>query len=159
MMTTWKVGTMGDSNWDSKLKGFLKKAGDDFKRAGADIKVEAEKLMRDVQDPEKQKKMREGLKDVGVWAKKTAEEVAGIVETGVKKAEDAFRTAANQPAQRRDSAADAPAPAPASTPPSPPPDMSDAAPASAPKKTAGKRAPAKKKKPKKTIGRTESGED
>ena len=82
---------MNDSQWDAKLKSFLKKTGDDFKRFGADVKEEAQKLLTEVQDPKRQEKLREGLKDVGVWARKTAEEVATLVETGVKKAEGARR--------------------------------------------------------------------
>jgi hypothetical protein len=38
--------TMNDSQWDAKLKSFLKKTGDDFKRFGNDVKVEAEKTFK-----------------------------------------------------------------------------------------------------------------
>ncbi len=150
---------MNDSQWDAKLKSFLKKTGDDFKRFGADVKEEAQKLLTEVQDPKRQEKLREGLKDVGVWAKKTAEEVATLVETGVKKAEGAIGKASDkvndfvvkpveEPARKA-------APPPAATPPSPPPSMEEQA---APKKTVGKGAPKKKVAPKKagakkTIGK------
>ena len=33
------------NEWDAKVKGFLKKTGEDFRRAGNDIKVEAQKLI------------------------------------------------------------------------------------------------------------------
>jgi hypothetical protein len=84
---------MSETQWDFKLKAFLKKTGDDFKRAGAEMKVEAERLMAEAKDPERAKKIKEGLNEVGTWAKKTAEELAGLVETGVKKAEVVFKEA------------------------------------------------------------------
>jgi hypothetical protein len=157
---------MNDSQWDAKLKSFLKKTGDDFKRFGADVKEEAQKLLTEVQDPKRQQKLRDGLKDVGVWAKKTAEEVATLVETGVKKAEGAIEKATDKAndflvkpvgGETAPPAAGKKAAAPAATPPSPPPQM-DEAPAAAPKKTVGKGAPkkkpaAKKSPAKKTIGK------
>ncbi|MFT3839926.1 MAG: transcriptional regulator [Myxococcaceae bacterium] len=83
-----------DSQWDDRLKSFLKKTQQDLKRAGNDMRIEAEKLLKEVQDPERQAKVKAGLKDFGSWARKTAEEVAGLVETGVKKAETTFRDVA-----------------------------------------------------------------
>jgi hypothetical protein len=153
---------MSDSAWDLKMKAFLKKTGDDLKRLGRDVKEEAQKLMGEVKDPERQARLRDGLKDVGHWARKAAEDVATVMETGVKKAEDAFRQASGKMtdfvAKEVDGQPDASSapPAPEPTPPSPPPEM-DEAPAPAPKKTVGPR----KKKPaakrataaKKTIGK------
>ena len=156
---------MNDSQWDAKLKTFLKKTGDDFKRFGTDVKEEAQKLLTEVQDPARQQKLRDGLKDVGVWAKKTAEEVATLVETGVKKAEGAIGKASDKANDFlvKPVGGEAPAPVakkaapPAATPPSPPPQM-DEAPAPPSKKTVGKgaakkKSPAKKSTAKKTIGK------
>lgn len=155
---------MSDSAWDLKMKAFLKKTGDDFRRFGRDVKEEAQKLMTEVKDPERQAKLRDGLKDVGHWARKAAEDVATVMETGVKKAEDAFREGSKKVSdfvsQESDGAPPAPsagtAPSPAPTPPSPPPDMSDA-PKPRAKKTVGpkKKKPAAKKSSaaKKTIGK------
>jgi hypothetical protein len=84
---------MSESQWDDKVRAFLKKTGEDLKRAGTDIKSEAERLMAEAKEPGREEKVREGLKTFSKWARKTAEEVAGIVETGVKKAETAVRTA------------------------------------------------------------------
>ncbi|MFT3714344.1 MAG: hypothetical protein QM817_42325 [Archangium sp.] len=169
---------MSDSQWDLKMKAFLKKAGEDFKRFGNDVKVEATKLMSEVQDPARQEKLREGLKDVGVWARKAAEDVAKVVETGVKKAEETFVKAGDKvndfvvkPMEKAGGADDVPPPA--ATPPSPPPEMDEAeseddeteeveaaAPAKKPaKKTVGKGgkksggSSAKKAPGKKTIGK------
>ncbi|MHB8879663.1 MAG: transcriptional regulator [Myxococcaceae bacterium] len=136
---------MPESQWDEQLKRFLKKTGEDLKRAGADIKVEAQRLMKEVQDPARQKKVKEGLKDLGNMAKKAAEEVATVVEAGVKKAEEAFKPKASA----------APSEGAAATPPSPPPEGMPAA-----KKSIGGKRPraAKPKAPKggKTIGRKRS---
>lgn len=119
---------MSDSQWDLKMKAFLKKAGDDFKRFGNDVKEEAQKLMSEVQDPARQAKLREGLKDVGVWARKAADEVAVMVETGVKKAEETLVKAGDKvndfvvkPMEKAGGADGVPPPA--KTPPSPPPEM------------------------------------
>lgn len=87
---------MNDTQWDAKLKSFLKKTGEDVKRAGADIKVEAEKLLKEVQDPERQAKVKAGMKDFSGWARKTAEEMAELMETGVKKAEVALSKATDK---------------------------------------------------------------
>jgi len=155
---------MNDSQWDAKLKTFLKKTGDDFKRFGKDVQSEAQKLMTEVQDPARQQKLREGLKDVGVWAKKTAEEVATLVETGVKKAEGALTKASDKVNDFVVKPTEGQTAAPPPTPPSPPPQMDEAEPEEddvkpkAAKKTVGKGAAkkkpaAKKTAPKKTIGK------
>jgi hypothetical protein len=115
---------MSESQWDDKVKAFLKKTGEDLKRAGSDIRGEAEKLMKDVNTPEGKEKVKEGLKSFTAWARKTAEEVAGVVETGMKKAETAVRTAVDTtpPAAPSDpSASSAPASEP-STSEAPPPE-------------------------------------
>ncbi len=159
---------MADSAWDKKLKSFLKKTGEDFKRFGNDVREEAGKLMEDVKDPEKQKQLREGLKDFGVLARKTAEEVAQFAEVGVKKAEQVMNKASNkvaefvvQPATARPPPGEE-GPNPTATPvnPSPPAEMADPPPAATPPdppaKTIGRR-DAKRPDPKrpatKTIGR------
>jgi hypothetical protein len=154
---------MSGSAWDLKVKAFLKKAGDDFRRFGRDVKEEAQKLLNEVKDPERQAKLREGLKEVGHWARKAAEDVATVMENGVKKAEDAIRQGTKKVSAfvAKDAGVAAPpaeaAPPPAPTPPSPPPDMSDAPKPSAKKKTVGpkQKKPAAKKPSaaKKTIGK------
>lgn len=131
------------SEWDAKFRGFLKKAGEDFKRAAGDVKKEAEKLMKEVQDPERQAKVRAGVQEASVWARKTAEQLATLMEDGVKQAEGALaqvaskiKTTAEKPVD------DAPAPAPTPVNAAPP-SMDEAPPP----------APAPKKPAKKTVGR------
>lgn len=84
------------TDWDSKVRQFLDKAKADFKRAGRDIRDEGERLLGEVKDPATQAKLKDGIREFGTWAKKTAEDVAGLVETGVKKAETQFRGAADR---------------------------------------------------------------
>ncbi|MBX7113889.1 MAG: hypothetical protein K1X64_06090 [Myxococcaceae bacterium] len=81
--------------WEEKLKDFVNKAGDELKRAGVEIRAEAEKLLTEVKDPERQRKVKAGLKDFGQWAKQTAEEFGTMVEEGVKKAEASIRHKGN----------------------------------------------------------------
>jgi hypothetical protein len=85
---------MSDPAWEQKLKAFLKKTGQDIQRVGDDVRNEAQKLMSEVQDAERRLKMKEGLKDVSVWAKRAADDVADLVNTGVQKAKDGLNRAA-----------------------------------------------------------------
>jgi hypothetical protein len=155
---------MSDSAWDEKVRAFLKKTGDDFRRFGQEVKEDAQKLLNEVKDPARQQKLRDGLKDVGHWARKVAEDVATVMETGVKKAEDALRSASAtvQDLVRKEpggAAKESPAPhapAPAPTPPSPPPDMDGPPEPKVAKKSVGPRAKkpaAKKSTARKTIGK------
>ncbi len=125
---------MNDSQWDEQLKGFLKKTGDELKRAGEEIKKEGERLLGEVRDPEKRKKVKDGLKDFGGWARRTAEEVAVLVEQGVKKAEGAVSRVSEKVAGISLSEEESARAAAAPTPPSPPPQM----PSPKPKRPASK---------------------
>src|SRR2546421_4325773 len=68
---------MNDESWEEQFKQFLRKTGDDFRRAGEDIKAEAQKLFDAAMDPDKQQRVRDRLKELSSWARKTAEDVAG----------------------------------------------------------------------------------
>src|SRR2546430_15185670 len=68
---------MSDESWEEQFKQFLRKTGDDFRRAGEDIKTEAQKLLDAAMDPDKQQRVRGRLKELGSWARKRAEDVAG----------------------------------------------------------------------------------
>ena len=152
---------MNDSQWDAKLKSFLKKTGEDVKRAGAEIKVEAEKLLKEVKDPERQAKVKAGMKDFGGWARKTAEEMATLMETGVKKAEVAINKATDKVvdfAERKTAPppGEAPIPDPAPTPAAAPPVAAPQTPKPAKKSIGGPRKKSGAKKPpaaKKSIGK------
>jgi hypothetical protein len=84
---------MADERWEEQFKQFLRKTGDDFRRAGEDVKTEAQRLFDAAVDPEKQQKVRDRLKELTGWARKTADGVAGMVETAASKAEQAFHRA------------------------------------------------------------------
>ena len=84
---------MSDESWDEQFKHFLRKTGDDFRRAGEDIKTEAQKLFDAAMDPDKQQRVRDRLKELSSWARKRAEDVAGTVETAASKAAKVFHRA------------------------------------------------------------------
>ncbi len=129
--------------WDKKVFEFLKKTGEE-------IKTETQRLIEEVKDPEKQAKIKTGLKDLSVWAKKTAEEAAELVEGAYRKAEETVRSNVPGPkpearSQRSAPAADSAPRAPASKP---------APPAkSAPRADAKAGAKADKKPAAKTVGK------
>ena len=166
---------MSDSpEWEAKFKSFLKKAQDDFKRAATDVKAEAERLMKEVQDPKTQEKMKSGVQEAGVWAKKTAEQLASLVEVGVKQAEGTLNEMKKQFTQpidspgaqaQKDADTAEPAPAPAPTPKNAAPPVMEPPPAPAPKppakKTVGRASSPKKSAPakppaKKSMGKKKS---
>jgi hypothetical protein len=166
------MGDMANGNWDEefgKVKGFLQKTRADFKRFGHEVKQEAERLVQEVQKPETQEKLRQGLGQAQSWAKQTAEELAGLVNEGVKKAEVAFKEKGGQVSERvsdfatrpvdgpqKPPAAAAP-PAPAVTAPSPAPAPSAPAPtpraAKKPLGTRAKKGTATKPATPKSIGK------
>jgi len=84
---------MSDESWEEQFKQFLRKTGDDFRRAGEDIKSEAQKLLDAAMDPDKQQRVRGRLKELSSWARKRAEDVAGTVETAASKAARVFHRA------------------------------------------------------------------
>src|SRR2546429_9134794 len=77
---------MSDESWEEQFKQFLRKTGDDFRRAGEDIKAEAQKLFDAAMDPDKQQRVRDRLKELSSWARKTAEDMAGDVGAAGRKA-------------------------------------------------------------------------
>jgi len=87
---------MADERWEEQFKQFLRKTGDDFRRAGEDVKAEAQRLFDAAVDPQKQQRVRDRLKELTGWARKTAEDVAGMVETAASKAEQAFHRATDK---------------------------------------------------------------
>jgi hypothetical protein len=86
---------MSNESWEEQFKQFLRKTGDDFRRAGEDIKAEAQKLFDAAMDPDEQQKVRDRLKELSSWARKRAEDVAGSMETAASKAARVFHCATN----------------------------------------------------------------
>ncbi|MBX7102055.1 MAG: transcriptional regulator [Myxococcaceae bacterium] len=87
---------MSDSPFDQKVKDFLKRTQAELQRATRDIKEEGQRILREVNDPATQAKVRAGLKDLSTWARKTAEEVADLADVGVRKAEGALKVASDK---------------------------------------------------------------
>jgi ElaB/YqjD/DUF883 family membrane-anchored ribosome-binding protein len=80
---------MSDAQWDRQVLDFLK-------RTGEEIKTETQKILDDIRAPENQQRVRDSLNDFGSWAKQTAEEAAGMLESALKKAEDALSRATDR---------------------------------------------------------------
>ena len=87
---------MADKQWEAQLTRFLRRAGDDLRKTGEDLRIEAHKLFEQVKDPDNQQKVKENLQDFGVWAKKTAGEAAVKLEGVVQKMEETFRATADR---------------------------------------------------------------
>jgi hypothetical protein len=90
---------MTDPNWEEQFRQFLRKTGDDFRRASEEIKAEAQKLLDAAMDPEKQQRVRDRLNELSVWARKTAHGVAGAVEEAAVKAEAVFFRTPEKPGE------------------------------------------------------------
>lgn len=111
---------MADNEWKTQMMSFLKKAGEDMKRVGQDVKTETARLMEELKNPEKQEAARAKLNELGNWAKKTAENAASMAEVAMKKVEDSLSTATDfvsdkvgQGGLRHDTPVDTPAQQPA----------------------------------------------
>src|SRR2546422_10835659 len=91
---------MSDESWEEQFKQFLRKTGDDFRRAGEDIKTEAQKLLDAAMDPDKQQRVRGRLKELGSWARKRAEDVAGAEGNAGSKAARGVHSAPHTPSER-----------------------------------------------------------
>ena len=99
---------MPGTEWEERLKALLKKTGEDVKKVGADVKAQAQQLLTQAKDPETQKKVRVKLTEVGDWARKTGEEFATMVDSGLRKAEDAFKGATDKVAPKAEATPKAP---------------------------------------------------
>lgn len=84
---------MSDQSWEEQFKHFLRRTGEDFRRASEDIKAEAQKLLDAAMDPAKQQRVRDRLNELTLWARKAAQGVAGAVEEAASKAQTAFHGA------------------------------------------------------------------
>ena len=84
---------MTDESWEEQFKQFLRKTGDDFRRASDEVKAEAQMLFDAAMDPAKHQRVRDRLNELTLWAKKTAEGVAGSVQDTASKAGTVFQRA------------------------------------------------------------------
>src|SRR6185295_20198669 len=84
---------MSEESWDEQFKQFLRKTGDDFRRAGEEVRAEAQRLLDAAMDPQKQQRVRDRLNELTVWARRSGEAMAGAMTDAASKAENAFLTA------------------------------------------------------------------
>jgi DNA repair ATPase RecN len=84
---------MSEESWDEQFKQFLRKTGDDFRRAGEEVRAEAQRLLEAAMDPQKQQRVRDRLNELSQWARRSGEAVAGAMTDAASKAENAFLTA------------------------------------------------------------------
>jgi len=106
---------MTDESWEEQFKQFLRKTGDDFRRASDEIKAEAQRLYDAAMDPAKHQRVRDRLNELTVWAKKTAEGVAGTVQDTASKAGTVFQRATETVPEETAARSAAPARKPAAT--------------------------------------------
>jgi hypothetical protein len=92
-------GNMSDESWDERFRQFLRKTGEDFRRAGDDVRAEAQRLVDAAMDPEKQQKVRDRLNELSDWARKTAQDMAGAMGEAASRAETAFQSASDKVAE------------------------------------------------------------
>lgn len=90
---------MSDESWDERFRQFLRKTGEDFRRAGDDVRAEAQRLVDAAMDPEKQQRVRDRLNELSDWARKTAQDMAGAMGEAASKAETAFQSASDKVAE------------------------------------------------------------
>src|SRR3982751_6126318 len=84
---------MSEESWDEQFKQFLRKTGDDFRRAGEEVRAEGQRLLDAAMDPQKQQMVRDRLNVLTVWARKSAEGVAGAMADAASQAQTAFHSA------------------------------------------------------------------
>jgi len=104
---------MTDESWEEQFKQFLRKTGDDFRRASDEIKAEAQRLFDAAMDPAKHQRVRDRLNELTLWAKKTAEGVADTVQDTASKAGTVFQRATETVPEETSARSGAPARKPA----------------------------------------------
>lgn len=71
-------------NWDAQVRSFLEKTRVDLHRAAENVKSEAQRLLAEVKEPPVRERLETQLRDLRMWAKKTAEEVRSLLEKGLR---------------------------------------------------------------------------
>jgi hypothetical protein len=127
--------------WDKQLKDVLQFTREEFKRTGDELKTHAQRLLVEVQDPNNQAKVKEGLATLRTWAVATGKQAQEQLESAVRRVEEVVEGTFDKRAES------APPPAPSASAPPPRP-SSPSAEAAAPKPSAEKKPGASK-----SIGR------
>jgi hypothetical protein len=79
--------------WEKQFKDFIKRASEDLKRTGEEIKVETQRLIGEVRDPARQAKVMEAFKDLRDKVATISKEAGEKVEAAMKKVEGAMENA------------------------------------------------------------------
>src|SRR5690606_18564903 len=151
------------SPWEKQFKTILKRAGTELRRTGDEVKAEAQRIIEEMRDPERQARMREQLDDLRGWAKKTSKDLVDMVETAVTKMEGVLSQAPAEVKEATGRARNAAAQATAKVKDAAKPRAKAAsktvgrAPGGARKATGEKEGAAKKPVAKKTVGRKPAG--
>jgi hypothetical protein len=87
---------MVESTWEKQAKLFLKRASDELKRTGGDLRGEAQKIWDEVRNPNNQQKVRDNLQDLGTWARKAVGQAAELVDGAVQRLDADLRKLASK---------------------------------------------------------------
>lgn len=79
--------------WDKQLMEFLKRTGDELKRTTDDLRGEAQRLLKEVKDPQNQAKVKEGLEQLRTWTATATKVATEKIETAVRQVEGAVEKA------------------------------------------------------------------
>jgi hypothetical protein len=99
---------MAENRFDvSQVLAFLRRTGDELRKTGEELKEEAQRLLEEVRDPAHQLRVKDGVKDLGAWFKRTTAEAAELIENAVKRAESSLRQGAERVRETASAAAGA----------------------------------------------------
>jgi hypothetical protein len=99
---------VADNRFDtSQVLAFLRRTGEELRKTGEELKEEAQRLLEEVRDPAHQQRVKDGVKDLGTWFKRTTAEAAELIETAVKRAESSLRQGAERVRETASAAAGA----------------------------------------------------
>ena len=126
--------------WDKQLKDVLQFTREELKRTGDELKTHAQRLLVEVQDPNNQAKVKEGLATLRTWAVATGKQAQEQLESAVRRVEEVVEGSFDKRSASAPPPA-APAPPPRAAAPSPPPPS----PSSTARKPAGAKSLGRKK--------------
>ena len=88
-----------------QVLAFLRRTGEELRKTGEELRQEAQRLLDEVTDPAHQQRVKDGMKDLGTWFKRTTSDAAEMIEGAVKRAEETLRDGADRVRQTATAAA------------------------------------------------------
>lgn len=92
-----------ESDWEAKLREFVRRTGEELRRTGEELKKTSEELrdeavrvFQEVRTPQNQEKVRQSMREVSEWAKKTADDASVMLQQVAARAESAMKSAADK---------------------------------------------------------------